>query len=199
MSSLYRPRIKVDLDNVLNDMASTMVSMYNEINLTMLDYNRCTEYDFSSYGTFFKRWAWDLWENHPDKLYERMRPPENAENGFKKLCADFDVSIVTASFPWCFNLACKFVEQYYPWFPQGSIIKCSDKRWINAEYAIDDLQRNLISDVISTRILIDQPWNRNFNDAWHDTFRVLDLVEAYDLITDFENHSDIDGGDEFDE
>ena len=199
MSSLYKPRIKVDLDNVLNDMAWTMVSMYNADSNTILDYNRCDTYDFSCYGEIFQRWAWDVWENRATELYNQMRPPENAIKGLKKLCDDYDVVIATASFPWCFNLACQFIDKYYPWFPQSRIIKCNDKRWITTEYAIDDLPRNLVPDVVATRILVDQPWNRDFDDAWHDTFRVLDLVEAYDFIADFENHSDIDGGEDFDE
>ena len=189
----------MDCDNVLNDMAFTMVRMYNIDNQTILDYDACDTYDFSCYGKYFMDWAWDLWENRPEELYEQMRPPENAEKGFKKLCDAYDVVIATASFPWCFDLACRFIDTYYPWFPQDRIIRCNDKRWINADYAIDDLTRNLITDVTPTRILVDAPWNRNFDDSWHDTYRVLDLVEAYDLITDFEKNADFNGGDEFNE
>ena len=196
---LYKPKVKIDCDNVLNDMAETMVRMYNSESLTVLDYNKCTEYDFECYGKYFQQWAWSVWNERPRELWSQMRPPTKAEAGLRKFCDNFDVVITTATFPWTFDLTCKYIEKYFSWFPQDKIIRSVDKKWVTTDYAIEDLPKNLLLDVQATRILVDAPWNREFEEEWHDCFRVLDLVEAYDLITDFERNNDLNGGDEFDE
>ena len=193
---MYQPKVKVDCDNILNNMVEAMVDMYNRDNKTRLDYNACTAYDFSCYGTYFMDWTHNLWYNNPSRLWEAMRPPENAEKGLKKLCNNYDVVIVTAAFPWTFKYTCDYIGTYYPWFPQDRIIRCIEKPWVITDYAIDDLPSNLMMDVQATRIMMDVPWNRGFDEVWHDTYRVIDLVDAYDLITDFEKKSDI-GGDDF--
>lgn len=179
-----RSRVKVDADNVCNNMVLVMYELYEERTGIRLNYEDTTCYDFSGIGS--KEVIADLYSMFGDKeMWDRLEPPPNAQKYLKKLCDGFDTRIVTATDARNFAWKVDWFARFYPWIPSGHIVCLHDKQWLMTDYAIDDYQENLKGDA-AHRILIDSPWNRAERDDVFGFIRVKDLEEAYENICQIE-------------
>ncbi len=176
---LAKPKICVDIDNVLNNMCAAMVDIYNDRHDEKIDLARCTRYDFSSYG---EEVASELVKLFGDpELYERMRPARYAVEYLFLMCGEFDVKIVTSTRPEQLKQKCDWLARWFPFVKYRDIIVADHKQWIESDYVIDDHTGYLI-DNPAYRILIDQPWNRNIKDYAYGICRVENLKDAYQII-----------------
>lgn len=175
-----KPRIKIDIDNVLNDLTCTMLTIYNERNDTHYTLNECTSYDFMCFPTAMRNELFRMFRD--DELYERMRPTDESSHYLFLMMDEFDVKIVTSTKPDQLLQKLAWLSRWFPFVKWEDIIVCTDKKWIEADYVIDDHVGYLIGD-IATRILIDMPWNRNVIDYAYSINRVANLQEAYEIIT----------------
>lgn len=178
-----KAKIKIDVDNVLNDMCAAQIAIYNERHGTNLRIDDCIQYDFRAYGDDASSELMGMFGD--PELYERMRPPENAVKYLFLLSREFDVKLVTATRPEDMCQKIKWILSWFPFMSEDSIIIASDKRWIEADYAIDDHLGYLLRDS-ARRIVIDRPWNRAVRDYVYGLRRVADLKEAYEIITTLE-------------
>ena len=176
---MLKPKVKIDIDGVLDDMANVLVQMYNERNGAELRIEDCTRYDFSSYGSEV---ALNILSMLRDpELYERMRPTRNAVKYLWLIFRDFDAKLVTSTSPEELRLKLDWLHRWFGFVADSDIIVASDKKWIEADYVIDDHVGNLLGDG-AYRILIDQPWNRSIRDYAFGICRVQDLKDAYEII-----------------
>lgn len=175
-----KPRVKIDIDNVLNDLTRTMLVIYNERHNTNYALNECTSYDFMCFPDDMQKDLCDMFCD--DELYERMRPADDAIHYLFLMMHEFDVKIVTSTKPDQLLKKLAWMDRWFPFVKWDDIIVCTDKKWIVADYTIDDHYGYLMGD-IATRILIDMPWNRGVIDYAYSISRVANLKEAYQIIT----------------
>lgn len=180
-----RARVKVDIDNVLNNLCRQMVDIYNEQNDSNISYEDITMYDFtcfqdesiiSSLRSMF----------YVDDILESLTPPKLAQEGLRKICDKYDVWITTASNYRVFPQKVEWCKKFYPWLDENRIICIKDKYLLDTDYSIDDWQNNLVRDN-SHRILVDAPWNRSVRDDVWSMHRVTNLVEAFEKINEIES------------
>lgn len=190
-----RARVKVDIDNVLNDLTMRVVDVYSNEHKVCLSYNDIIDYNFNGIGDEVVISGLIEMLNRPDIL-EDLTPLTDSQAGLMMLCKDYDVWLATASTPEAFVKKVKWCKQYFPWFETDRIICIKDKFLLRTDYSIDDLPDNLIGD-LTTRILVDSPWNKSYRDDAWGFHRVNDLVEAYHTINklqdEFESMLDIRG------
>lgn len=190
-----RARVKVDIDNVLNDLTMRVVDVYSNEHKVCLSYDDIIDYNFNGVGDEVIISGLMEMLNRPDIL-EDLTPLTDSQAGLMMLCKDYDVWLATASTPEAFVKKVKWCQQYFPWFETDRIICIKDKFLLRTDYSIDDLPDNLIGD-LTTRILVDSPWNKSYRDDAWGFHRVNDLVEAYHTINklqdEFESMFDIRG------
>ena len=190
-----RARVKVDIDNVLNDLTMRVVDVYSNEHKVHLSYEDIIDYNFNGIGDEVIISGLIEMLNRPDIL-EDLTPLTDSQAGLMMLCKDYDVWLATASTPEAFVKKVKWCKQYFPWFETDRIICIKDKFLLRTDYSIDDLPDNLIGD-LTTRILVDSPWNKSYRDDAWGFHRVNDLVEAYHTINklqdEFESMLDIRG------
>lgn len=178
-----KPKIKIDIDNVMNNMVEAMLAMYNDRYNMDLKIEDCTRYDFSSYDEDV---AIELRSYFGDpELFERMIPTRNAVQYLFKMYTEFDVKIVTSTAPCYLEQKIAWVKKWFPFIKDRDIISAECKEWIWADYVIDDCLAYLMRDG-ATRILIDRPWNRAVRDYIFGLQRVNDLKDAYEIINTLE-------------
>lgn len=183
LQNRIKPRIKIDVDNVLNNMTETMIAIYNARHGTDYVLEDCKQYDFASFDGAMRDELFGMLSQQ--ELYDKMRPARHAAQYLFLLMHEFDVKIVTATCPDNVPLKMGWLRKWFPYVKDSDVIIASDKKWIDADYAIDDHLGNLLHD-LADRILIDAPWNRRVIDYAYSIRRVSDLKDAYQIITTIE-------------
>lgn len=177
-------RVKVDIDNVLNNLCRQMIDIYNEENNGNLVYENITDYGFNCIED----------RNIVDSLYEMflqervldsLTPPPLAQQGLMQLCNRYDVWLTTASNHNVFAQKVNWCKKFFPWIEEDRVICIKDKYLVSTDYSIDDWQGNLFHDN-AHRILIDAPWNRGLRDDIWGFHRVSNMMEAYKKIEEIQ-------------
>lgn len=188
-----KPRVKIDIDNVLNNMTEVVFAMYNERNGTDYSVEDCNSYDFACFDGDMREQLRAIF--YERELYERMRPRRYAVQYLFKMMQEFDVKLVTATIPGTLLMKMEWLRQWFPYVKNSDVIVTTDKQWISADYAIDDHLGYLLHD-IADRILIDAPWNRRVIDYAYSIRRCEDLRDAYQIIQTLEKEMEIEDEDE---
>lgn len=98
---------------------------------------------------------------HHNKLYDNIRPYEDAQYYLEKLNSDgrFEIYIMTNTYYKVFSYKIENVLfKYFPFLNSNQIICISKKQLVNCDLLIDDYDLNLI-DGNYDKILIDKPYN----------------------------------------
>ena len=183
MDQKIRAKIKVDIDNVLNNLTAAAIDLYNERHGTSYGLNDVTDYDFTSFDITTRNELMGLFTE--PELYERLRPTAYAVKYLFMLMREFDVKLVTSTRPNQMPLKVEWLRHWFPYVSDCDIIMAMDKKWIEADYAIDDHVGYLLGDG-ATRILIDMPWNRRVLDYAYGIRRVENFKDAYQIIKTME-------------
>lgn len=178
-----RAKIKVDIDNVLNNLTAAAIDLYNERHETSFRIDDVTDYDFTNFAPNVRDELMHMFTE--PELYERLRPTAYAVKYLFLLMREFDVKLVTSTRPNQMPLKVEWLRSWFPYVSDCDIIMALDKKWIEADYAIDDHVDYLIGDG-ATRILIDMPWNRRVLDYAYGISRVENFKDAYQIIKTLE-------------
>lgn len=138
------------------------------------DYNKY-EY-FDTPGTFFNLEIMD------EYVVEEMR----------KLSIDYDVVIVTSSFPKAVPDKWAWIEKHLPFIPFKNFIVCSRKDLVQADILIDDAIHNVKDWVATGRpaIVPHHHWNEELEElngvtmiyGWHGMKEIVDHVLSENVI-----------------
>lgn len=183
--------ICVDLDEVLNNFCSVVISLYNEDSGDMITIEDLRDYKIAR---AFK-------PEYRDKIFEYFNDPRCIEtltwkvDWVVKLLSERkdDIYFLTATHPK--NIYNKFLgllkalakagydiedEELY-----SRLITTTNKQMIKADIIIDDCFDNLQFDGDVYNILVDKPWNRvlarKFNNTYLDKRRILICDDVNDI------------------
>ncbi|QUH21784.1 5' nucleotidase, NT5C type [Alkaliphilus sp. B6464] len=173
-----KPRILLDMDDVIVDFLGAIVKILNDRN--------CTNYTIDQCKT------WNLAEHYGEEsisimkeegFFLNLRPKNDSIEVIKRmyLCGKYDIRIVTASMPNAYKEKLKWIRKHMPFFNEKHFVSCNDKSSVWGDILIDDAEHNLIDFAeIGEGIIYDMPHNQGVSGC----FRVFNLKDAEDYIED---------------
>lgn len=199
-----RPKITtlVDIDNVLNNFAETVLDFYNRDFGTNVQLEDVKEYSLeNALGTTTEKLTKYF---NDSKLLNACKPREGAIKYLKLLNDISDVYIVTArDFIQLVDIDDWFAK-YYPYIQNQQLIRCRDKHLVQGDIRIDDHYGNLKA-CKGGRILFNYPYNANIDlsnemiyrvNNWKECLTVCMTIMGYTPNT-IDNY--INGGNEFEQ
>lgn len=177
--------IAVDLDGVIWDLLNPWLSRYNNITGGKIDINDIKSYELDEYIEHRELLQYILKMND---FWESVEPYPGAVGAIDVLLNHplVNLSIVTATSYEIAHMKIKRLLELIPSLPEENIILTSKKELIAAHVLIDDYENNLRHMAVTGKgvpILIDQPYNRNFDNNTYGVVRCNSLIDAVSLIT----------------
>lgn len=175
-------RILVDADDTIEHLSDAWIKYLNKKYKTKVKRENVDDWNISK---FFPEIPVDEVYAPLDEpeFWKTVTPFEDAAEVLQKLIDDgHEIYIVTSSSR--SSIKPKFdyvIAKYFPFIEWNEIIVTYNKKIINADVMIDDGVHNLIG-ADCVRILMDAPYNRDFNEEAYGMFRVRNWKEIYDLI-----------------
>lgn len=140
--SAIMKRIAIDMDEVMADLVSKHLTVYNRDfsdNITLHDLR----------GTRLR----DLRPHHQKEIYAYLRTPdffrdlpvmEGSQEVIEALCSQYEVFITTAAMevPTSFSAKYEWLREHFPFLSDMNYVFCGDKSIIRADYLIDDNVRH---------------------------------------------------------
>ena len=190
-------RILFDFDDILNDLSKCWIAEMNRTYGTHVKFEDVKDYELTE--SFPDLSLYQLYAPYLDgKLYLDIHPVKEAQALVEHLSATDELYVCTAGlvgvntmivyeYLWnnettkCTDNLLRFIGEYYPQFRQENIIICANKQMVDGDVLIDDNPAHLVS-FPGARILLDKPYNRDFNAADHGVLRAKTYDEIAHLI-----------------
>lgn len=181
--------IAIDVDNTINNLQETVISLFNSrygTNYSIADF---TDYDVVNVLPVHE--AVKMQEMYGDAgLYNYVKPIVGANEGIEKLISlGHQVYLVSDTIPKTFGEKVEFIKRFFPSIDEAHIIAMKDKWLLRADIIIEDKLQTVLAKPYWHRILLDYPWNQSTKDYVYDIFRCSnwnEVVEAVNKICDGE-------------
>jgi 5'(3')-deoxyribonucleotidase/uncharacterized protein with PQ loop repeat len=138
-----RPRVAVDMDEVIADSLSRHLSLYNQAtgeNLTpeLIRENGLEVSIPAKHRGLFQRLP------HEDGFFDDLGVVVNSQHALQLLSSAYDVFITSAAMevPSSFDAKFRWLQTHFPFIPTSNIVFCGDKEIIDADYLVDDRSRH---------------------------------------------------------
>ena len=158
-------RIAIDMDDVLAKTTHVIIDRINQLvdkNYTyeeLLNGDKTLKEEF--YGHYLANNSF-LWE---PGFFEHIPVNEDAKEVVRKLSERYEIFIVSAAteFPNSLKEKLTWMDQHFPFITWKHIVFCGHKHMIQADYLIDDHEKNLHT-FTGTPLLFTAPHNLHIND-----------------------------------
>ena len=158
-------RIAIDMDDVLAKTTHVIIERINEIVQGQFTYEELmtssSEYKQEFYNHYTTHNSF-LWE---PGFFENIPVNEDAVEVVKKLQEQYEIFIVSAAteFPNSLKEKLNWMEKHFPFITWKHIVFCGHKYMIQADYLIDDHEKNLHT-FTGTPLLYTAPHNLHITD-----------------------------------
>ena len=158
-------RIAIDMDDVLAKTNHVIIDKINEITSSSYTYeellNGSESLKLEFYGHYTKHNSF-LWE---PGFFEHIPVNEDAVEVVEKLHKQYEIFIVSAAteFPNSLKEKLTWMEKHFPFITWRHIVFCGHKHMIQADYLIDDHEKNLHT-FTGKPLLFTAPHNLHIND-----------------------------------
>lgn len=171
-----RPRILLDMDDVITDFLGGLIKVYNDRNGTHLKVDDVRSWDLSEIDPAIV----DIYKEAG--FFTKLEPKQTAMSTLRKLIDStrYDVYIITAcNDPIEYAEKVAYMKQILPIFNVNRLISCKEKEIIRGDLIVDDCVGNLLRcEPYMQCILMDMPHNQSV-----DRFkRIKNLSELIPLI-----------------
>lgn len=140
---IYRPRLAVDMDEVIADSLLHHLTLYNQTTGESLTPETIREMGLEraipeKYRQVFERLP------HEDGFFNDLAVIPNSQRALQLLSSRFDVFITSAAMevPGSFDAKFQWLQEHFPFISPSHIVFCGDKEIIDADYLIDDQPRH---------------------------------------------------------
>ncbi len=177
-----RPRIAVDMDEVIADAFGKMLRAYNQRTGSNITREQIAERGVN--GTFTGTLTPELKAEldrmcHQDDFFADLELMEGSQEALRALSEHYEIFIASAAMdvPSSFDAKFKWLQQHFSFIPPSHYVFCGDKSILLADYLIDDRPRHF-DHFVGTGILFTAPHNAR-RDAplrannWRDVTRIL--------------------------
>jgi len=158
-------RIAIDMDDVLAKTTHVIIDRINEIVQGQFTYEELmtstSQYKQEFYNHYLTHNSF-LWE---PGFFENIPVNEDAVEVVKKLQQQYEIFIVSAAteFPNSLKEKLTWMEKHFPFITWKHIVFCGHKYMIQADYLIDDHEKNLHT-FTGTPLLYTAPHNLHITD-----------------------------------
>ena len=177
--------IGVDMDDTIENLMDAWVAYLNNKYGTTVKSSDIIEWEvYKFFPTLTDQQIYEPLYN--EEFWKTVKPKEDAQKYLKKLYDEgYTIYIVSCSHyasvhPKVENCLLK----YFPFINWRNLIFLKNKQLLNLDVLIDDYPKNLVHGIYQG-ILIDRPYNQDFNEQDYHIVRVTSWSEIYDLITDW--------------
>ena len=183
-----KPRLAVDMDEVIADAFGKMLRAYNE--RTGRD---ITKEQIAREGIeilFAPEFLTPEIKTQLDSLqadrgfFADLELVEGGQDALRELSRDFEIFIASAAMdvPSSFDAKYQWLKQYFPFVPPSHYVFCGDKSILNADFLVDDRPRHF-EHFRGTGILFTAPHNARRDaklraNTWDDVVRILREASA---------------------
>jgi 5'-nucleotidase len=183
-----RPRIAVDMDEVIADAFGKMLRSYNAAtgnNVTAAELSkRDTDGTMTSMLTPEMRAEFERLVNEGGNFFADLELMEGSQEALRRLSENYEIFIASAAMdvPTSFDAKFKWLQQHFSFIPPSHYVFCGDKSILLADYLIDDRPRHF-ERFAGTGILFTAPHNAR-RDAplrannWNDVVKILEAAAA---------------------
>lgn len=172
----------IDLDSTLNNLVWVWIQELNKKYGTNVQYDDIKEYDLSK--AFPSLTIDELYSPlQENNFWTLLSPIDGSQKYLKKLIDEgHQIKIVTATHYKNLEIKMNWLLTQFPFLKWKDVWVVHDKQSLRADYLIDDCYGNLIGGSYK-KICLDQPWNRNFQDANFGVIRAYSFKQIYHIIT----------------
>lgn len=173
-------KIGIDFDNVLANSTSVYLELFNKLVSTNYKLNDIRDYNIckilpNKYDNLVRR----LWQ---DKfIWDNIQPLSDSQTYTSLLAKKHELYVITASTPSVIDWKFNWLKKNYPFLKEENFIVIRDKQLINIDVLIDDYEINLINGNYKG-ILLNKPWNEDFNESEYNISRANNWEEIYQII-----------------
>ncbi len=158
-------RIAIDMDDVLAKTTHIIIDRINSITTNSYTYQELLTGSDTYKKEFYQHYLEHnsfLWE---PGFFENIPVNEDAIEVVKKLSKQYEIFIVSAAteFPNSLKEKLTWMEKHFPFITWKHIVFCGHKYMIQADYLIDDHEKNLYT-FTGTPLLFTAPHNLHIND-----------------------------------
>lgn len=178
MDSAPRPVLLFDLDGIVTDLVSKWLAVYNRDYSDNLRPEDITSWDWDRFvkPECGKRIYYYL--SRPG-FFADLKPIPGAIEALERLSHRLELVVVTASPASGMRDKADWVKRHLPFVPKHNLVVTYRKDLVLGDFMFDDAPRNL-EHTPATRIMMDYPYNRDFDDA----YRVRNWTEFEALMDD---------------
>lgn len=183
-------RILVDMDDTLEHLSDAWIKCLNEKYGFDVKREDIDNWDIASFFPELDRKQ--VFEPiHTDDFWMTVEPFEGAAEVLQKLIEDgHDIYVVTAShYKGLKGKLENALFRFYPFIKRKNVIVSYFKQMIDGDILIDDGVHNLIGGNYE-KILMDAPYNRDFDAEANGITRVKDWKEVYDAVKTIERKAE---------
>lgn len=139
----FQGRIAVDMDDVIADATGRFTERIAERYGVVIERHELRRDVLQKIGVPYeqlRRWLWE------DGFFRHMRPMPDSREVMKELVKKYEVFIVSAAveFPQSLREKVEWLAEHFPFIDWRYIVLCGHKYMIQADYLIDDHEKNLI-------------------------------------------------------
>lgn len=158
-------RIAIDMDDVMADTTVKIIQHINNICQSSYTYEQLMSSDNDIKQEFYKLYLANNDFLHTPGFFEDIPVKENAIEVIKSLQEVYEIFVVSAAteFPNSLKEKLDWMTQHFPFITWKNIVFCGHKHTIQADYLIDDHEKNLVT-FTGTPLLFTAPHNLHIND-----------------------------------
>jgi 5'(3')-deoxyribonucleotidase len=139
-----KQRIAIDMDDVMADASGRFAEWIAERHGVTIERGEIRTELLNKAGIPYEKVREWLWE---DGFFRYMQPMPDSKEVMKELVQKYEVFIVSAAieFPQSLREKVEWLAEHFPFIDWRYIVLCGHKYMIQADYLIDDHEKNLIS------------------------------------------------------
>jgi 5'-nucleotidase len=173
--------ILVDVDNVLENLNMIWVQELNKKYQTDVKMEDITDWEIKKFFPGLSK-SQVFSPLHKRQTWDYLEPIPGSQDMIKRLINEgHEIILVTASHPQTVLYKFNFLDKYFPFIPFQDVIVTSRKQMVRGDVLIDDAPHNLESGEYKG-ILMDMPYNRNYDEKAKGFIRVHNWNEIYEAI-----------------
>lgn len=152
-----KQRIAIDMDDVMADASGRFVEWIAERHGVAIERGELRTELLNKAGIPYEKVREWLWE---DGFFRHMQPMPDSKEVMKELVEKYEIFIVSAAieFPQSLREKVEWLAEHFPFIDWRYIVLCGHKYMIQADYLIDDHEKNLIN-FIGKPIVFTAPHN----------------------------------------
>lgn len=178
MTTIDKKKIGCDVDDVLISLVPTWLDIFNFYTQCNIQLEDIRSWNIESYiPEEHRKYFWSILST--EELWETIQPLPDSQMYLKKLNAEYDLYLITATHWTNATMKGNMLNRLYPFVDiYKKLIIAPNKQMIGVDLLVDDNIANLVGGTYN-KLLYTQPWNKDFNCIERGILRINDWSEAY--------------------